>query len=239
MLTTVRAHIKNAGDPEKAKIFQRFFKTGKGQYGEGDQFIGITVPQSRTIALQYRNLPLHDVEKLLASPIHEERLIALLILVLQFSHVAKASRDKQREIYDFYLAHTKYINNWDLVDVSAEKIVGEYLLRVAKAPKMLEKLAKSDNLWEKRIGMIATFAFLKQGKAEETFAIADMLLQDKHDLIQKAVGWMLREAGKRVSEKKLEGFLLLRYKTMPRTMLRYAIERFPEEKRKAYLRGSL
>lgn len=222
---------------EKAVFLTRFFKTGKGEYGEGDIFYGLTVPVSRKIALSYQRLPLDDVKVLLHSKIHEERLIAVFILVLQFQ---KADETVRKEMYDFYLTHKKYINNWDIVDASADKIVGEYLYMYNSlaAAAQLKILAKSDNLWERRIAIIATFAFIKHGNATLTFSIAEVLLYDKEDLIHKAVGWMLREVGKRVSKELEREFLQTRYKTMPRTMLRYAIEHFTEAERKKYLRGT-
>ncbi len=235
MLDDLQKDVKKLADSEKGKFLMRFFKTGVGQYGENDIFYGLTVPQSRVLALKYRDLVLTDIEKLLQSNVHEERLIALLILVFNYK---KGDEKVRREIYDFYLSHTKYINNWDLVDLSADKIVGEYLKD--KDRSILAKLARSDDLWEKRIAIIATFQFIKDlRERKDTFLIADILLHDEHDLIQKAVGWMLREVGKRVSEEKLEEFLKTRYKTMPRTCLRYAIERFSEEKRREYLRGEV
>ncbi len=247
MPTKIREAVQKASNPEKARFLAGFFKTKKGEYAEGDIFLGITVPESRKIASKYKDLSLVDIKDLLRSKFHEERLIALLILIYQFSSFAKASEDKQKEILDFYLAHTKYINNWDLVDLSADKIVGEYLYKISASVHSsghlrndtLLRLANSKNIWEKRIAMIATFAFIKRGQFDITFAIADILLQDKHDLIQKAVGWMLREVGKRVSQEKEEAFLKTRYRTMPRTALRYAIERFPEEERKKYLAGKI
>ncbi len=236
MLDSLQKEVNALADPVKGKFLARFFKTGEGQYGEGDIFYGLTVPQSRVLALKYKDLPLKDVEKLLQSKVHEERLIALLILVWNYG---KGDEERKKEIFDFYLSHTKYINNWDLVDLSADKIMGEQLLRVSGVSGVLVRLAKSENLWERRIAIVSTYAFIKRGKYEDTFAIADILLKDPHDLIQKAVGWMLREVGKRVSEEKLEEFLKPRYKTMPRTCLRYAIERFSEEKRRLYLKGMI
>ena len=241
MLGQLREEVKKVSNPEKAKFLVSFFKTGKGQYGENDVFLGITVPQSRGIAVKFKNLSFADIKKLFESKYHEERLIALLILVHNFSNGDEIVR---KEIFDFYLAHTKYINNWDLVDLSADKIAGEYLLRVSGVSSVskvsraiLMDLARSENLWERRISIVATYAFIKNGEYKDTFIVADILLHDKHDLIQKAVGWMLREVGKRVSQEKEEEFLRSRYKTMPRTALRYAIERFPQEKRKLYLTG--
>ena len=235
MLTDLHTDVLNVSDKEKAQFLMRFFKTGKGQYGEGDIFCGITVPVSRKIAIKHKDLSLSDVSSLLKSAVHEERLIALLILVAQFK---KGDEKTRTEIFDFYLAHTRYINNWDLVDLSADKIVGEYLKTHDRS--VLAKLAHAQNLWERRIAMIATFQFIKDLKEfDDAFAIADILLHDKEDLIQKAVGWMLREVGKRISREELESFLKPRYKTMPRTMLRYAIEHFTQEKRKRYLQGSI
>jgi 3-methyladenine DNA glycosylase AlkD len=232
-LDAIRIQINKAGDSHRAELLQRFFKTKKGEYGYGDKFLGLTVPQSRVIAKKYRDLSLTDIESLLKSPLHEERLIALLILVDQF----QKSKDLvfQKTIYDFYLSHTRYINNWDLVDTSAHKIIGEYLVHTNSGISLLKKLAKSKLIWERRIAIIATFAFLKIHTDKPTYEIAEQLLHDSHDLIQKAVGWALREAGKLVSEEHLVSFLLHNYQSMPRTMLRYSIERFPEEIRKKYL----
>lgn len=243
MLADLHTDVTHASDKEKGSVLARFFKTGKGEYGEGDIFCGLTVPQSRKIAIKYQELPLPDVSKLLQSPIHEERLIALLILVAKFVEAAKASQKKeaeklQKEIYEFYLSHTKYINNWDLVDLSASRIIGCFLKNHNRA--ILYRLAHSNSLWERRISIIATLYFIVElHEYKDAFAIADLLLQDKHDLIQKAVGWMLREVGKRISETVLESYLKPRYNTMPRTALRYAIERFPQVKRKKYLQGEI
>jgi len=234
MLKQLRDEVKALSDPEKGKFLARFFKTGKGEYGYGDIFAGLTVPQSRKVAIHYKELPLTDITILLQSIVHEERLIALLLLVHNF---ITGDEEKRKEIFDFYLAHTQYINNWDLVDLSADKIVGEYLKNHDRS--VLTKLARSNILWERRIAMIATFAFIKNGQYTDTFTIADILLHDKHDLIQKAVGWMLREVGKRIAEKVEEDFLKPRYKTMPRTTLRYAIERLSRERREQYLKGKL
>lgn len=234
MLDELRFDLRKVATPEKAKASAWFFKTGKGQYGYGDKFLGVTVPEQRAIAKKYKELSLKDLQSLLKSEFHEERLVALFILVLKFQ---KPDEQAQEKIYNFYLENTKYINNWDLVDSSAHKIVGEYLLD--KDRSILYKLVKSNSLWERRIAIISTAAFIGNGEYEDTLQIADLLLNDKHDLIQKAVGWMLREVGKRVSKKELEKFLLTRYKTMPRTMLRCAIEHFSPEIRKKYLRGML
>jgi len=216
---------------EKARLLAHFFKTGKGEYGEGDFFLGITVPVSRLIARKYSELDFLDIAKLFKNKYHEARLVAILILVHKYRQ-AKIKMDKKK-IADFYLTQTKYINNWDLVDLSAGYIVGDYLFN--KNRKVLEKLAWSKNIWEKRIAIISTFAFIYKGESEWTFKIVEMLMKDKHDLIHKACGWMLREVGKRVSEKELEKFLDKNVKIMPRTMLRYAIERLPEKRRKYYL----
>lgn len=209
-----------------------FFKTGEGEYGYGDVFVGLTVPQSRQLAKKYQELPLPDIETLLTSTIHEERLIALFLLIKKFQAGDEGVR---KQIYDVYLSHTKYINNWDLVDSSAAYIVGEYLMD--KPKEVLYQLAQSESIWERRIAILATFAFIKNGRYEETLTIAEILLHDEHDLIHKAVGWMLREVGKRCSEAAEEEFVRKHCQTMPRTMLRYAIERFPKAKREVYLVG--
>lgn len=208
----------------------RFFKTGPGQYGEGDLFIGLTVPQCRFVAKNYNQLSQSTIKKLLASKIHEERLIALLILVDQY---ACGSEAEKKKIFNFYLSQTKHINNWDLVDLSADKIVSEFLYTSSRT--ILKKFSLSKNLWERRIAIIATFAFIKKGEYKDTFAITKILLTDTHDLIHKACGWMLREVGKRVSKQQLKNFLNQHYQTMPRTMLRYAIEHFSDQERKHYL----
>ena len=231
-IASPQQQLKKLANPKKAIGVARFFKTGKGEYGEGDVFLGITVPQIRIVAKQCKDLSLKEIEKLLQSKIHEERLVALIILVNQFK---KEDEDKQKKIFDLYLSSTKYINKWDLVDASAEYIVGAYLINRSKA--ILKKLALSISIWERRIAIMATFQFIKQKQYEHTFIIAKILLKDDHDLIQKAVGWMLREVGKRISEAIEETFLQQHYQQMPRTMLRYAIERFDEKKRKKYLNG--
>jgi len=226
----IEKDLQKLKNSQKAKACQRFFKTGKGQYGEGDKFIGLTVPRLRTIAKKYLTLPSSSVKRLLQSRIHEYRLTALLILIDKYK---KADGKIKTEIVNYYLKYTKYINNWDLVDLSADKILGDYLLN--KDKNVLYKLAKSKNLWEKRIAILATFHFIKNNRFKDTLAISKILLNDKHDLIRKAVGWMLREIGKR-DQAVLENFLQTHYKNMPRTMLRYAIERFSEKKRKYYLK---
>lgn len=230
MLNQLRKELRLKANPKKAKILQGFFKTGKGEYGEGDVFIGLVVPETRKIAKKYQTLNLLDIKKLLSSKIHEERLLALFVLTEQFG---KAGEKERRKIFQFYLSQTKNINNWDLVDLSADKIVGAHL--EGKSKNILYQLAKSKNLWERRIAALATFHFIKRGQSKEILKIAEILLKDKEDLIHKAVGWMLREVGKRCGEKIEEEFLKKHCRKMPRTMLRYAIEKFPENKRKKYL----
>ena len=227
----IQKDLRKSANPRKAKVLQRFFKTGPGQYGEGDVFLGITVPESRKIARKYENSSFQEIEKLLESKVHEERLVALLILVEKYNNISE-----RQDIIEFYLKNTKYINNWDLVDLSSDKILGEYLLDKEKS--VLYNLAKSNNIWERRIAIVSTYSFIKNNEFNETIKISKMLLDDKHDLIHKAVGWMLREVGKRDLAAE-ELFLRENYKKMPRTMLRYAIERFPEAKRKAYLNGEI
>ncbi len=223
--------LKAGGDREQAQILQRFFKTGPGEYGEGDVFIGLRVPQIRALAKEYTGLSLPETLLLLQSPLHEARLLALLLLIQAFR---RGAPERQGEIYDLYLNHTRFINNWDLVDLSAEHIVGAHLKLRRRKP--LYVLAASDWLWDRRIAILATFHFIKGGEYGETLKLAERLIGDREDLIHKAVGWMLREIGKR-DQASEEAFLKIHYKTMPRTMLRYAIERFPEELRKKYLNG--
>lgn len=226
--------LKKSGNPVKSKNSAWFFKTGQGQYGEADIFIGVTMPEQRKLIKQYLHLSLKEVKQLLHSPEHECRMCALLILVAQY----KKGTEKEREnIYTLYLQNTKWINNWDLVDASAEHITGPWLEDKKEKMKVLSNLAKSKSLWERRIAMLSTFNYIKKGNAKESLQIAKILLKDEHDLIHKAVGWMLREVGKRCSVLEEEIFLKQHYNNMPRTMLRYAIEHFPEEKRKAYLSG--
>jgi 3-methyladenine DNA glycosylase AlkD len=233
---SLRERLQEKANPEKAKVLQRFFKTGPGQYGEGDVFLGVMVPETRKVAKEFIDLEFSEIEESLRSKIHEERQAALLILVERF----RIGNGKERKkIYDFYLKNAKKVNNWDLVDLSADKIVGGYLLD--KDRGVLYGLAKSDNLWERRISIISCFAFIRKGEFNDCLGISDILLNDGHDLIQKAVGWMLREVGNR-DRKSEEKFLQgsgKRYKRMPRTMLRYAIEKFPEDLRKRYLRGEI
>lgn len=233
MVLEIKKELRELGYPKKAKISARFFKTGKGEYGEGDIFLGIKVPDQRKVAKKYTYLKLEGLQKLLQSKIHEERLVALLILVNKYQ---KAEEGLKREIYKFYLKNSRYINNWDLVDLSAPKIVGAYLLDKPKERKVLYKLAKSLDLWERRISILATYTFIRNKQLKDTLKIAQILLGDKHDLIHKAAGWMLRELGK-VDQKKEEEFLQKHYRVMPRVMLRYAIEKFDREKREYYLKN--
>ena len=230
-LKNMEEELQNIQDPAKANILLKFFKTGKGQYGEGDIFLGIKVPQQRNIAEKYSSIPLDDISQLLKSKFHEFRLTSLLILVIKYK---TEDFNGKKEIVDFYLSHMENINNWDLVDSSAPYILGDFLLDKDKS--ILYRLAKSDNLWERRTAILSTFAFIKDNKFEDALNIAEILLFDKHDLIHKAVGWMLREIGKR-DERTEEEFLGKHHRKMPRTMLRYAIERLPEDLRLQYLKG--
>ena len=237
MLHKLKQDLDNLKNPEKAVVLSSFFKTSKGQYGEGDVFLGITVPDQRKIARKYLFLNLGDLKNLLENNIHEYRLTALLILVEKFKNSSHFfdedfSKKDSKEIVNFYLKNIKYINNWDLVDLTAPNILGEYLIKRNK--NILYELAKSNNLWERRISMIATYAFIKKCDFKDALEIAKILLEDTHDLIHKAVGWMLREIGKKDIKTEID-FLNKHYKEMPRTSLRYAIEKFNEEKRKFYL----
>lgn len=233
MLNKLKIEIEKSRDDEQAKILRRFFKTGKGEYGEGDVFLGIKVPIQRKISKKYLDLSLSKVKELLKSKIHEYRLIGLLILLDKYK---KSSEKEKEEIFNFYLNNIRHINNWDLVDLTAPGIVGDFLLN--KDKKILYSLANSENIWSKRIAIVSTYNFIRKCEFEDTLTLAEILLKDNHDLIHKAVGWMLREVGKR-DKKILEDFLKFHYKKMPRTMLRYAIEKFSGEKRKAYLRGEI
>jgi 3-methyladenine DNA glycosylase AlkD len=225
----IEEDLKELENPKKAKVLSRFFKTGKGEYGDGDIFLGVMVPETRKVARKHKNLKLVEIQKLLNSKIHEHRLAALLILVEKYS---KGDEKERKRIFEFYLQNARKVNNWDLVDLSAPKIVGLHLLDKKRA--VLRKLAKSKNLWKKRIAIISTFAFIREGDCAETLKISEMLLDDEHDLIHKAVGWMLREVGKK-DQKEEEKFLMKHYKKMPRTMLRYAIEKFDKKKREFYM----
>ncbi|MFA6422317.1 MAG: DNA alkylation repair protein [Candidatus Buchananbacteria bacterium] len=228
-LEKLQKEIKSNKNSQKALVLQRFFKTGKGEYGEGDIFYGIVVPIQRSISKKYLDLTLTDLQKLIKSKIHEERLISLFILIQKHK---KADEIQKEKIFNFYLKNTKRINNWDLVDLSAPNIIGDYLLN--KNRQILYELAGSSDLWEKRIAVLATFAFIRQKDFKDALKISKILLNDRHDLIHKAVGWMLREIGKR-NLATLEDYLQACYKKMPRTMLRYAIEKMEKNKRKFYL----
>jgi 3-methyladenine DNA glycosylase AlkD len=230
--TDVQKHLRSLGNPEAATAAARYFKTGAGQYGEGDVFLGLPAAVMHGLAKEFHALPLDELTVLLRSPIHEDRLLALLILVRR---VARADRAIKKEVYELYLAHTRYINNWDLVDASSREIVGGYL--ADKSRKPLDRLAASKSLWERRISIIATHYFIRQDDFTDTLRIAERLLADREDLIHKAVGWMLREVGKR-HQPTLKAFLRTHGRRMPRTALRYAIERFPTEVRRAYLKGN-
>lgn len=219
--------------PQQAKILSSFFKTGPGQYGENDVFIGVKVPQIRHVAKQTADISLEDIMPLLRSAIHEERFLALLLLIRKFE---QASTSRQETVINTYLSHTDYVNNWDLVDLSAPKLLGKFLLN--KKKDKLYSLAQSASLWERRIAIVSTFAFIRENQLLDTFSLSDLLMQDTEDLMHKATGWMLREAGKR-DPAALETYLLPRYPKMPRTMLRYAIERMPEKRRRQYLAGSI
>lgn len=221
--------LKKKADPKRAKLLQGFFKTGPGQYGEGDIFLGITVPEQRKVAKLFFGLSFSEIKKLLRSKYHEERLVGLLILVERYQ---KGDELEKKSVYNYYLDHTKHVNNWDLVDLSAHKIVGEHLADKNRA--VLRRLARSKDLWERRIAVVATFRFIRDGSFNDSLKLAEMLLKDDHDLIHKAVGWMLREVGKK-DQRVLEGFLKKYHKMMPRMMLRYAIERLPEPKRRLYM----
>ncbi len=233
MLNQLKKELDSLADQEKAQNYQRFFKMEKGEYGEGDIFIGVTVPVQRKMAKKYSNLSIPKIQELIKSKIHEHRLIALFILIDKYK---KANEHEKENIFNLYLENTKHINNWDLVDSSAHYIIGDFLFE--KDKKVLYELANSKNLWEKRIAIISTFHFIKKEEFEDALAISEILLEDKHDLIHKAVGWMLREIRNRDLETQ-EKFLKFHYKKMPRTMLRYAIEKFEEEKRKSYLTGKI
>ncbi len=228
-LTKLKQEIRKHADPVQAKNLMRFFKTGPGEYGEGDRFLGLTVPVQRGIARRHRDLSADDAAKLMVSKIHEERLIALMLLLERYRRGDDAEREK---VIRIYLANTAHVNNWDLVDLSAPGLLGAHLAERDRAP--LYRLARSGSLWERRIAIISTLTFIRNGDLATTFDIAGMLLADSHDLIHKAAGWMLREAGKRDRSAEIR-FLDLHAAAMPRTMLRYAIEKFPEKLRRAYL----
>ena len=231
-LTSLKRETRDLAKPADAKIFKWFFKTGPGQYGEGDHFLGLRVPALRMLTKKYRELDHADALELLKSEWHEERLLALMLLVDRYER--GDDREKER-IHRAYLKNAKRINNWDLVDASAAQIVGAHL--TPSNVRLLVDLAASKNLWERRIAIVATYHFIRQGEFRPTLRIAELLLEDSHDLIHKAVGWMLREVRKR-DRAVLDTFLMKHYPRMPRTMLRYSIERHPEKLRKAYLSGT-
>lgn len=228
-LEDARRGLRKYANKKKAKVLRGFFKTGPGEYAAGDIFLGVQVPYIRQVCVKFQDLSVKDLLKLLKSPIHEERLLAVFILIRKY---AKADGQGKKRLFNLYLKHAKFINNWDLVDLSAPHIVGAFLVDKNKQP--LYKLAKSNLLWERRISILATFYFLKNKKFKETLKIAKLLISDQHDLIHKAVGWMLRELGKR-NLRAEESFLDKYCAVMPRTMLRYAIEKFPKRKRNRYL----
>ena len=229
----ILSKLQVLGNNERVPAVQKFFKTAPGEYGEGDVFVSLPVPEIRKLAKEYQTLPLSEIIQLLQSSIHEARLLALFILVRAYT---QGDASLQENIYNLYLRNTRFINNWDLVDASAEHIAGAYLRYRSRFP--LYALAESSLLWDRRISIMATFHYIKRGEFAETLHITELLLRDTEDLIHKAVGWMLREIGKRdqIIE---ENFLQVHYKTMPRTMLRYAIEKFPEKLRQQYLRGEI
>ncbi len=233
VLTELRRRLAALGDPDAAAFAQRFFKTGPGEYAEGDRFMGIRVPAVRALAREFKALPEADALALLQSPLHEERLLALLLLVQASARGDAAARAR---IYRGYMTHRRFVNNWDLVDTSAPQIVGGHLAGTSRAP--LDRLARSRSLWERRIAIIATLHFIRTGDFADTLRIADILRGDSADLMHKAVGWMLREVGNRDRGVE-EAWLASRYQSLPRTMLRYAIEKFPEARRRRYLRGTL
>ncbi|MHB9019997.1 MAG: DNA alkylation repair protein [Minisyncoccota bacterium] len=229
-LSRLQQELKLAANPKQAKLLQRFFKTGPGEYGHGDIFLGIMVPIQRKITEKYIDLSLTDIQRLLNNKIHEHRFCALAILVSKYK---KANESEKKKIFNFYIKNSKKINNWDLVDVSAPKIVGGYLLNKNKT--ILYKLARSKNIWQKRISILATFWFIRENKFKDSLEISKILLGDKHDLIHKAVGWMIREIGKRNKQVEIK-FLAEHAHKMPRVMLRYAIEKFTPNERHKYLK---
>jgi 3-methyladenine DNA glycosylase AlkD len=232
-LAYLRQDLRKFKRPERAKALRWFFKTGKGEYAEGDKFLGLKTDETRSVALKYRDLDFASLAKLLSSKIHEERICAVMILVKRFE---KGDTKARKKVFDFYLKNLGGINNWDLVDISVPKIIGRYLWESGESKGFLYDFAKSDNLWKRRIAVMSTFWFIREGDFGDSLKIAEILLNDKHDLIHKATGWMLREVGNR-NLKVEEDFLKRHYKSMPRTMLRYAIEKFSEGKRLKYLRG--
>ena len=237
-LRQIQQELRILHDREKAELLQGFFKTKPGEYGEGDIFLGITVPEQRKISKKYysQTSP-RQVQELLDSKIHDERSVALFMLIEKYK---RADSKQKKNIFDFYLKNLNKgnINNWDLVDISAPSIIGDYLLDNEEQKNILYLLVSSNDLWKKRVAVLSTFAFIKLKQFEDSLKIAKILLNDEHDLIHKAVGWMLREIGKK-NQKIEEAFLKKHYKEMPRTMLRYSIERFPEKLRQKYLKGEI
>ena len=230
----IKKELKRFSNKDKAHTLQYFFKTGKGQYGEGDVFIGVTSPEMQQIAKKYyETISLAEVKQLLYSKIHEERLTALFLLVYKYQKI-KSPKEK-KEVCEFYLKNLKQVNNWDLVDISCYKIVGDYLYNHVKNKKILYKLAESKNMWEQRVSIVSTMYFVRKNDLKDTIKLSEMLLNHKHDLMHKAVGWLLREVGKK-DEKLLKKFLKKHYDDIPRTTLRYSIERMEEKERKKYLK---
>lgn len=232
-LSALRIELHQLADSGIAAHSQRFFKTGKGEYGEGDRFIGIRVPVLRKLATRFKHLPQNEALDLLTSTIHEERLLGLIIMVEQYN---KADNKQRNDLFQLYIDNTRFINNWDLVDTSVHHIVGQHLEGHNKT--LLYEWAESNSVWERRMAVMATFYFIRKGEFSETINIAQKLMNDSHDLIHKAVGWMLREVGNRDRHCE-ESFLIKHYRSMPRTMLRYAIEKFDEPTRKKYLKGEM
>jgi 3-methyladenine DNA glycosylase AlkD len=233
VVNEIRTRLRRMGDTRKAQFLKGFFKTGPGEYGEGDEFLGIRVPELRSLSGEYRSLTSGEVLPLLRSPFHEERLFALLVIIREFS---KGDGSVQEGVYHLYRENMAFINNWDLVDISAPPVVGGYLMERSRKP--LYRLAESKSLWHRRIALMATFHFIRHHQFQDTLKIAEMVLHDREDLIHKAAGWMLREVGKRDLEP-VESFLKEHYREMPRTMLRYAIEKFSPSRRRMYLDGSI
>lgn len=240
---TTAAAVKHAlsrvAHPEKAAVYRRFFKTAPGEYGAGDAFLGVTMPEQRAVAKRFSDLSFPGIERLLGSGIHEHRMTGLLILTYQYADAEKQRNDeRKKDLFDFYLRHLSAVNNWDLVDVTVPRIVGSYLREHQERKGLLSELARSKDLWERRVAVLACFPFIRNDDFVDILALCELLLDDEHDLIHKATGWMLREVGKRGAkgERALDGFLRRHVARMPRTMLRYAIERFPEEERRAWLR---
>lgn len=234
---SIKKELKKYSSPERKKSNEWFFKTGKGEYGEGDKFVGVRVPDLRKIAKQFSELSFEELEKLISSKVHEERLVAILILV-HHSKVASKIKDRktQKKYFKFYLKNRKFVNNWDLVDLSTHYVIGQAVIDEIQDVKILYKFAKSKNLWERRIAIIASWIFIRENRFKETLEISKILLNDKEDLIHKAVGWMMREVWKK-NNKIAEDFLIENYENLPRTTLRYSIERMDEKKRKKFLKG--